>query len=234
MNISMLIREMILLVPVILFALTVHEYAHGWMAEKFGDDTARLAGRLTLNPIVHLDPIGTLALFIVHFGWAKPVPVDPRRMRNPRKDMIWVSLAGPGANLMLALVFGLTIRFFLPSFGSEEGILRSSGMLKGLLGFLILGLEINLALALFNLIPIHPLDGSHILSGLLPLNQAYIYSRLEPHGMTILIGLIILERVFRIPLFSIILWKPVAALGNLFSGYPFFNLIYLLKQLLYF
>jgi len=228
------IRQIILLVPVILFALTVHEYAHGWMAERFGDDTARLAGRITLNPIVHLDPIGTLMLFIVHFGWAKPVPVDPRRLRNPRKDMIWVSLAGPAANLALALVFGLTIRLLLPSFSSVERILSSSGMLKGLLGFLILGLEINLALALFNLIPIHPLDGSHILSGLLPLNQAYLYSRLEPHGMMVLIGLIILERVFGIPLFSIIIWKPVAVLGSLFSGVPFFNLHYLLNQLLQF
>lgn len=209
MNIS--IQTIVLLVPVILFALTVHEYAHGWMAERFGDNTARLAGRITLNPIVHLDPIGTLMLFIVHFGWAKPVPVDPRRLRNPRKDMIWVSLAGPAANLALALVFGLTIRFFLPSFSSVEGLVR----------FLFLGLKINLALALFNLIPIHPLDGSHILSGLLPLNQAYIYSRLEPHGMMVLVGLIILERVFGIPLFSIIIWKPVAVLGSLFTGFSF-------------
>ncbi len=228
------IKEIILLVPVILFALTVHEYAHGWMAERFGDDTARMAGRLTFNPIVHLDPIGTLMLFFAHFGWAKPVPVDPRRMKNPRKDMIWVSLAGPASNLVLALVFGLMIRVYLPGFGSVERILSSSGMLKGLLGFLILGLEINLALALFNLIPIHPLDGSRILSGLLPLNQAYLYSRLEPHGMMILIGLIILDRVIGIPLFSIILWRPVAALGSLFSGSPFINLLYLLKQLLYF
>ncbi|UCD84037.1 MAG: site-2 protease family protein [Deltaproteobacteria bacterium] len=228
------IREIILLVPIILFALTVHEYAHGWMAERHGDDTARLAGRLTLNPIAHLDPIGTLMLFLVHFGWAKPVPVDPRRLRNPRKDMIWVSLAGPAANLMLALAFGLIIRVYLPSFGSMEGILSAGGIHKGLLSFLILGLEINLALALFNLIPIHPLDGSHILSGLLPLNQAYLYSRLEPYGMMILVGLIIMERVTRIPLFSIILWKPVATLGGMFAGAPFNNLLYLLYQLLQF
>jgi len=97
-----MVRELFLLVPAILVALTFHEYAHGWMALRFGDPTAKMAGRLTFNPISHLDPIGTLMLLLVHIGWAKPVPVDPRYFQNPKRDMLWVALAGPGTNMILA------------------------------------------------------------------------------------------------------------------------------------
>ena len=106
-----MILQFLIIAPPILFALTVHEYAHGWVALKFGDPTAKMAGRLTLNPLSHLDPIGTIMLFLIHLGWAKPVPVNPYYFRDPRRDMMWVSFAGPGANILAAFGFGLIIRF---------------------------------------------------------------------------------------------------------------------------
>ena len=107
--------EILLLAPPILLALTCHEYAHGWMAMKLGDPTAKMHGRLTLNPISHLDPIGTLMLFLVHFGWAKPVPVDPRYFSDSKRDMLWVAIAGPAANMILAFASGVLLTSFLGS-----------------------------------------------------------------------------------------------------------------------
>ena len=107
--------DLLILIPPILLAITFHEYAHGWMALKFGDPTAKMLGRLSLNPLVHLDPIGTLMLFIVHFGWAKPVPVDPRYFSDPKRQMIWVALAGPIANMILAFISGILIVGFSSS-----------------------------------------------------------------------------------------------------------------------
>ena len=104
-----MVENLLLLIPPILLAITFHEYAHGWMALKFGDPTAKMLGRLSLNPLVHLDPIRTLMLFIVHFGWAKPVPVDPRYFSDPKRQMIWVALAGPIANMILAFISGILI-----------------------------------------------------------------------------------------------------------------------------
>ncbi|MEA1986998.1 MAG: site-2 protease family protein, partial [Candidatus Marinimicrobia bacterium] len=145
----------------ILFALTIHELSHGMVAYYFGDPTAKNAGRLTLNPLAHLDPIGTLMIFIVHFGWAKPVPVNPAYLRNPKKDMIWISLAGPASNMVLAFITGLLIRVV--------GLnITDNFTLDFIKMMLYYSLTINLALAVFNLIPIPPLDGSKILAGLLP------------------------------------------------------------------
>ncbi len=158
------LQTLVLLVPVILLALTVHEFSHGLAAYRLGDPTAKYAGRLTLNPIPHLDPIGTLMLFLVHFGWAKPVPVDPRYFANPKRDMLWVALAGPASNMALAFLSGLVIRFIKvnpdPFMGSFIG--------EAFIAMLYLSLRINLALAVFNLLPVPPLDGSKVLYGLLP------------------------------------------------------------------
>ena len=134
--------DLLILIPPILLAITFHEYAHGWMALKFGDPTAKMLGRLSLNPLVHLDPIGTLMLFIVHFGWAKPVPVDPRYFSDPKRQMIWVALAGPIANMILAFISGILIIGFSSSnlmFNSQTAFFAN---------MLIYSLQINLALAI--------------------------------------------------------------------------------------
>jgi Zn-dependent protease len=170
-------------IPAVLIALTFHEYAHGWMALRLGDHTARLAGRLTLNPIRHLDPIGTLLLFVVGFGWAKPVPVNPLNFRGDMKQgMMVVSLAGPGANLVLAFAGAVIL-------GVVMGIHGMAGLESPLGSVLQAVVLVNLILAFFNLLPIPPLDGSKILAGLLPGRQTWLYS-LEQYGIIILLVLV--------------------------------------------
>lgn len=188
-DIAHIIQSIALIAPGGLLAITVHEVAHGYVAYRLGDPTAKLAGRLTLNPISHLDPIGTLALVLIHIGWAKPVPVDPRYLHNPRKDMMWISLAGPAANLITAAVLALFLHIipFLFSGGAGQG---ARFVLVPLLQILFWGVYINVVLAIFNLIPVSPLDGAKILSALLPRKQAYELEKLEPYGFIILIVLL--------------------------------------------
>jgi Zn-dependent protease len=178
------IQEIIITAPPFLFALTVHEFAHGYVAYRFGDPTASSLGRLSLNPLKHLDPIGTLAFFLIKIGWAKPVPVDARYFKNPRRDMLWVSLAGPGVNLALVLASALLAKLI---------ILTGAGMprffIMPLLQMTVASIWINIMLGVFNLVPIPPLDGSKILLGLLPRELAHAYSRLEPYGFIILLVL---------------------------------------------
>jgi Zn-dependent protease len=176
--------QMFLLAPPILVALTFHEYAHGYVALRFGDPTAKMAGRLTLNPLSHLDPIGTIMLFVVHFGWAKPVPVDPRYFRNPKQDMLWVALAGPGANMVLAFISGILLSML-----GRGSLFGSHNMLLIMLQY---SLFINLALAVFNMLPIPPLDGSKVLRGLLPYQYQHIADQMEMYGPWALMGLIMM------------------------------------------
>lgn len=220
--------------PVLLLALTFHEFAHGWVAYRFGDDTAYQAGRLTLNPLAHLDPVGTLMIFLVHFGWAKPVPINPARMRNPKKHALYVALAGPASNLILAWILAILLRISLSSLSSGLLMEGMSHYTKLWLGFLILGIEINIALAFFNLLPIYPLDGSRVVSGLLPLQQAYAFSRLEPYGFMILIGLILIDHSLNIPVFRLLIWYPVQVFGGLFTGLPWWTLKAMLLHILNF
>ncbi len=147
--------------PAILFALTVHEFFHAWTAFKLGDPTARDLGRVTLNPIKHLDPFGTIMMFVSHFtfGWAKPVPFNPMNLKNPRRDDILITAAGPLSNIGLAIIFGTIYRIAI-SGDFDIG--------NGLFQFLYLSVRINVGLAFFNMIPLFPLDGSHILRNLLP------------------------------------------------------------------
>ncbi len=189
MDFSSIIQTIIIAVPGFLLAITVHEFAHGYVAFMYGDPTAKMQGRLTLNPVSHLDPFGTLALILTQMiGWAKPVPVDPRYLPNPRKDMIWISLAGPAANMIAASVLALFYHGILMSYGKSTII--GSAFLKPMVLILIMGVQINVGLGIFNLIPVPPLDGSKILAGVLSRDLAYKFEQLESYGMIILLLLI--------------------------------------------
>jgi Zn-dependent protease len=187
-----LVQRIVIWVLPVVFAITVHEVAHGWVAKKYGDNTAFILGRLTLNPIKHIDLFGTIILpgllllsgtgFI--FGWAKPVPVDPRNFKRPLQDMAVVALAGPISNLLMAVAWALIARLGViigAGFESISHPLIYSG---------VAGISINLVLALINLLPIPPLDGSRILTGILPSYWAWQYNRLERYGFLILLALL--------------------------------------------
>jgi Zn-dependent protease len=174
----------------IVFAITVHEASHAWIAWKLGDDTARQLGRVSFNPLKHIDPLGTVILPVllmylggVIFGWAKPVPVDWRKLGKPRRDMGLVALAGPASNLIMAVLWLLLLKFA----ASQE---TSEGVWLFLLYMGYSGVLINLLLCILNLLPILPLDGGRILASLLPPNLAEIYSRSEPFGLIILLILL--------------------------------------------
>jgi len=163
-----------------MFALSFHEFAHAWMAEKCGDSTAARMGRLTLNPMAHLDMMGSLMILFVGFGWAKPVPVDGRNLRNPRTDMMKVAAAGPVSNLLLAMVAGMVLRF-----------MNGTGLLTDSIFMLIYFTRINIALAVFNLIPVAPLDGSQIFSGYLMKTNPQLAWKIQTYGPQVLFGLIL-------------------------------------------
>ncbi len=177
------LQRAIIALPAILFALTVHEFFHAYIAFRFGDTTARDMGRLTLNPLAHLDLMGTLMLFLsqFRFGWAKPVPVNLMNIRDPRKASFWISAAGPLSNLGLALIFGTLLRI-----ANTVGL----GLPEAVSMFLVLSVIINVSLAFFNLIPLSPLDGSHILRSVLPAEHGQMLDRIQPYSPFILLGLI--------------------------------------------
>ncbi len=197
--------------PAILAGLTFHEYAHGWVADKLGDPTARRSGRLTFNPLAHLDPIGTLALIFSPVGWAKPMPVDFSSLRSPRRDMIWVAAAGPGANLILAVLSAWSFRLFEGSYAGGESS-WSLALFTPLRLMLYSSVVINVALAIFNLLPLLPLDGGRVTAGLLPPRQAASYGRLERYGFIILLVLIFSGVVDRI------IWPPIVLVAGLLLG----------------
>ncbi|MBN2439426.1 MAG: site-2 protease family protein [Deltaproteobacteria bacterium] len=192
----------LLAVP-LLYSIIIHELAHGWVASLMGDPTARYMGRLTLNPLKHLDPIGTAMLFIFGFGWAKPVPVNLGLVRSTRLGLIWVSAAGIIANLLLAFLAVLLLRLLSPT---------PSGSIGLLLYYLA---QINIMLASFNLIPIPPLDGSKILMGFLPERLQYTLSRLEPFGFFIIIGLLYLGALD--PVIHLFRWMILTLIGLLLA-----------------
>ena len=180
------ILQLIILAPPILLALTLHEFAHGYVAYRFGDPTAKDQGRLTLNPLKHLDPIGTLAFFIIKIGWAKPVPVNPNYFRNPRKDMLWVALAGPAVNFILAIISALLVKIIWFIAASIPPSPLAAAILVPLHEVLMASVWINLVLCIFNFLPIPPLDGSKILAGLLPPDMARSYASVERYGFVII------------------------------------------------
>lgn len=201
----------------LLFAITLHEVAHGWVAERLGDNTARMLGRLSLNPIRHIDPVGTLLvpgilLFSGYltggsgffFGWAKPVPVDWSRLRNPKRDMALVAVAGPMANFVMAILWAVVAKIGI--------MLQSSFATEPLLFMGVIGISINLILMTLNLIPLLPLDGGRILTSLLPGSLAWTFARLEPYGLFILIGFLAMGWLDQI------LSYPLPALRYLVAG----------------
>ncbi|HEX9917506.1 MAG TPA: site-2 protease family protein [candidate division Zixibacteria bacterium] len=208
----------LLITPPLFFAFTVHEYAHAWAAYKKGDNTAKLAGRLTLNPLAHIDILGTILLYLYGFGWAKPVPVNPYNFRNPRKDDMLVSFAGPVSNLFSAFIYGITFRIFT---GYSMGSGSEASLGNVLFTMVVFGLRLNIILAFFNLIPISPLDGSHILMGLVPLKYTPWVARLQRIGPFFLLGIVLMDYV----LGTRILWgffgPFIAFFGTLFAGPQF-------------
>lgn len=186
---------MFMKVPAILLALTVHEYAHARVSAALGDPTARLRGRLTLNPLSHLDPMGFVCLLLAGFGWAKPVPINPLFFSNPRKGMMWSSCAGPVANFLAAIACSVAIRLLQPG----QGILSQ---------LLALGLFYNVTLAIFNLLPFPPLDGSHVLKGLLPSKAAMTLHRYDRPLMFTLFGIILADSLLHTRIMATFLMGP--------------------------
>lgn len=195
------IKISIMLLPALL-AVTVHEVAHGYAADRLGDPTARLLGRLTLNPLRHLDPVGTLALLFVGFGWARPVPVNLANLRNPHRSMFWVALCGPAANFTLALLSALLLR----AVGALDAATAAdlSLVTRPVVLMAAFSLYINVILAVFNLIPVPPLDGGRVLAALLPVRQAALLMKLEPFGFFLVIAVVFFTNVWQVVLGPVI------------------------------
>lgn len=190
MDIANLIQTIAIYALPVLFAITVHEAAHGYVARHFGDNTAWAQGRVTLNPLKHIDPLGTIVMPLVLylatsgaflFGYAKPVPVEFGKLRNPKRDMVWVALAGPGANLLQALLWGILLYLLRGANMTEPFFIRMCQA----------GVLVNVVMFVFNLFPLPPLDGGRILVGLLPYKQALLVSRIEPWGFFVVMALVI-------------------------------------------
>jgi Zn-dependent protease len=190
MDIAKLIQTVAIYALPVLFAITVHEAAHGYVARRFGDNTAFALGRITLNPLKHIDPVGTILMPILLyfatsgaflFGYAKPVPVNFSQLRNPKRDMVWVALAGPASNFIQAILWALALVIMAGS-GVEERFFVSMAQA---------GILVNLVMWAFNLFPLPPLDGGRVLVGLLPWKQAQVVERIEPFGFFIVMGLVI-------------------------------------------
>jgi Zn-dependent protease len=191
------IRQLIISVPALILAITLHEVSHGYVANRLGDPTARLMGRLTLNPIKHIDPIGTVVLPLiltvlggVIFGYAKPVPINPANFSDPRKGMAMSAAAGPITNILLAIISSVLLMLFIIPLSGFLNSSTANAILTPIALMLQFSVRINIFLAALNLIPIVPLDGGRVLVGFLPHKQAMAYSKIEPYGIFILFGLI--------------------------------------------
>lgn len=219
MNISHLIQQVTILAFPLLLSITLHEVAHGWMANRYGDPTAKSLGRVTLNPLAHIDIFGTIILPVlllnmgIFFGYAKPVPVNFSNLRNPRRHMIWVAGAGPGTNIILAMASALLFRM-APIFDSF-GTAFAAAVTQPVEAMLVASVRLNILLAAINLIPVPPTDGGRILMGILPREHALALSKVEPLGMLILIIIIFFDPL---RIFSQFIWPAVQGLSFFFLG----------------
>ena len=195
--------HLLLSLPTILIALSVHECAHAWAAYKLGDSTAKNFGRMTINPLKHLDPLGVLCMIVAGFGWARPVPVNSRNLRNPKRDMVLISLAGPASNIILAFIGLLILRILqvlvLPALSAAAIGTFGVDAIAMLLQFLMLFCMLNAGLAIFNLLPIPPLDGSHLLALILPSRIYFKYVRYERY-ISFALVLLLVFNVLDVPL----------------------------------
>jgi Zn-dependent protease len=206
---------------VLLIAFTIHELAHAVAADYLGDRTPRSQGRISLNPIVHLDPLGTIMLLVTGFGWAKPVMVNPYQMRgNPRTSMGIVAAAGPISNIVMAVAAAVPMQLFMDPVTRGGGIIPTPSFLLGQFVF------INLILAFFNLFPVPPLDGSRILAAILPPNLAYRVIELERYGFLLLLGIIFLLPMLGLDVLGIVVFQPSAYLYELLTGQSLFWLFF--------
>ena len=203
---------LIILLPILIFSLCFHEFSHGYIAYKLGDHTAARNGRLTLNPLAHLDPIGSLMILFVGFGWAKPVPVNPVNFSNPRLDMMKVAFAGPASNLLLAFTGGLMMRLV-----NIVGLLLSEMFIQTLYFFIF----INISLAVFNMIPVAPLDGSQIFGNMISKNNPELAWKLQMYGPKILMGIILIGMVTPFSVLGFLMMPFVKMFMYLFTGISF-------------
>ena len=206
------IEVLIILLPILIFSLCFHEFSHGYIAYKLGDHTAARNGRLTLNPLAHLDPIGSLMILFVGFGWAKPVPVNPVNFSNPRVDMMKVAFAGPASNLLLAFTGGLMMRLV-----NIVGLLQSEMFIQTLYYFIF----INISLAVFNMIPVAPLDGSQIFGNMISKNNPELAWKLQMYGPKILMGIILIGMVTPFSVLGFLMMPFVKMFMYLFTGISF-------------
>ena len=207
------------LAAALVVAITIHEFSHALVSHTLGDATARGLGRLSLNPVRHLDPSGTVLLLVAGFGWGKPVPVDPRFLRgNPRTSMSLVSLAGPASNLLTAMALGSLFRFdVLPTSGLSSAVFAGDALLISAY-VVFLAMFFSIVLAVFNMIPLWPLDGFTVLQGVLPREPAEALARIRMYGPLILLGVVFADIVLRVGILSTILWPPVNFLADVFMG----------------
>jgi len=219
---SFFFKLSIMLVPGLL-AITCHEVSHGFIAWRYGDPTARMLGRLTLNPLKHIDIIGTLMIFFVGIGWAKPVPVVYENLRNPKRDMIWVAAAGPITNLLLATVSAFILRGVVAFANPAQSGTQLAMFIEPVVLMLAFSVYVNLLLAIFNMIPLPPLDGGRVLCGLLPYRQAAALSRIEPYGMVLIIVLVFFTNIFSyilLPLLNVGVHLLAGPQSDLVLGIP--------------
>ncbi len=207
------IQKAIFFVPPFLLAISVHESAHAYIANRLGDPTAKELGRVTLNPIPHIDLFGFIALFIVGFGWAKPVPVNPANLKEPIRDGLWISLAGPASNLILAVLSAVVFRMLVPFLAYSDGGMFVLLMIK-------FSVTLNIILMVFNLFPLPPLDGFHILEGLVSHETYLKLQRLQSMGPMLLLGIIFLSSFIGFNIFGAIFTPIVSILGGFLIGMP--------------
>jgi Zn-dependent protease len=213
---KMNLTHLLFQIPILLITITIHEVSHGYVAYLLGDDTAKRAGRLTLNPISHIDPIGLLMLFIARFGWAKPVPINPYNFKNYKRDTAITAAAGPFSNFLMAIILSILFRVII---NMSPDILYFGNVVSRLfIQLLVYSIMINLALGLFNLIPIPPMDGSKILGGFLSDDAYARYTAQETRGAQILMIIILASMIFRLNLIGSIIMPPLNFLLQFLIG----------------